>query len=66
MRSKSRGTVTLRSPDPRDKAVIRFNYMSHPDDWAEMRACVRLTREIFQQPAFAPIAAGKSSPARIA
>ncbi|GHC97574.1 choline dehydrogenase [Novosphingobium pokkalii] len=54
MRSKSRGTVTLRSPDPRDKAVIRFNYMSHPDDWAEMRACVRLTREIFQQPAFAP------------
>jgi choline dehydrogenase len=28
--------------------------MSHPDDWAEMRACVRLTREIFQQPAFAP------------
>ncbi len=54
MRSKSRGTVTLRSADPRDKPKIKFNYMSHPDDWAEMRACVRLTREIFQQPAFAP------------
>jgi choline dehydrogenase len=54
MRSKSRGSVTLRSPDPHEKPVIRFNYMSHPDDWAEMRACVRLTREIFQQPAFAP------------
>ena len=54
MRSKSRGTITLRSADPRDKPKIRFNYMSHPDDWAEMRACVRLTREIFQQPAFAP------------
>jgi choline dehydrogenase len=54
MRSKSRGTVTLRSADPRDKPKIQFNYMSHPDDWAEMRACVRLTREIFQQPAFAP------------
>jgi choline dehydrogenase len=54
MRSKSRGTVTLASADPRDKPKIRFNYMSHPDDWAEMRACVRLTREIFQQPAFAP------------
>lgn len=54
MRSKSRGTVTLRSADPRDPPRIRFNYMSHPDDWAEMRACVRLTREIFQQPAFAP------------
>lgn len=54
MRSKSRGTVTLRSADPRDKPKILFNYMSHPDDWTEMRACVRLTREIFQQPAFAP------------
>jgi choline dehydrogenase len=54
MRSKSRGTVTLNSADPRDKPKILFNYMSHPDDWAEMRACVRLTREIFQQPAFAP------------
>ncbi|MFM1982581.1 MAG: hypothetical protein RJB22_1300 [Pseudomonadota bacterium] len=54
MRSKSRGSVTLRSADPRDPPRIRFNYMSHPDDWAEMRACVRLTREIFQQPAFAP------------
>jgi choline dehydrogenase len=54
MRSKSRGSVTLRSPDPHDKPIIRFNYLSHPDDWAEMRACVRLTREIFQQPAFEP------------
>ena len=54
MRSKSRGTVTLRSADPREHPKITFNYMSHPDDWADMRACVRLTREIFQQPAFAP------------
>ena len=54
MRSKSRGSVTLRSADPREKPKIAFNYMSHPDDWSEMRACVRLTREIFQQPAFAP------------
>lgn len=54
MRSKSRGTVTLRSKDPREHPKILFNYMSHPDDWEEMRACVRLTREIFQQPAFAP------------
>ncbi len=54
MRSKSRGTVTLRSADPHEKPKIVFNYMSHPDDWSEMRACVRLTREIFRQPAFAP------------
>ncbi len=54
MRSKSRGSVTLKSADPHDKPKILFNYMSHPDDWTEMRACVRLTREIFQQDAFAP------------
>ncbi len=53
MRSKSRGTVRLRDADPASLPEIRFNYMSHPDDWAEFRACVRLTREIFAQPAFA-------------
>ena len=54
MRSKSRGWVRLRSTDPADKPRICFNYMSHPDDWTEMRACVRLTREIFAQAAFDP------------
>jgi choline dehydrogenase len=54
MRSKSRGWVRLASPDARDKPRILFNYMSHADDWIEMRACVRLTREIFAQPAFDP------------
>ena len=53
MRSKSRGTVRLNSADPAQPPEIRFNYMSHADDWAEFRACVRLTREIFAQPAFA-------------
>lgn len=53
MRSKSRGTVRLASADPAAAPEIRFNYMSHPDDWAEFRACVRLTRRIFSQPAFA-------------
>ena len=52
LRSKSRGSVTLRSADARDKPAIRFNYMSEGDDWEEMRACVRLTREIFAQAAF--------------
>ncbi|KMW56241.1 Choline dehydrogenase [Candidatus Rhodobacter oscarellae] len=54
MRSKSRGAVTLRSGDPADDPVIRFNYMSHPDDWEEFRTGIRLTREIFAQDAFAP------------
>jgi choline dehydrogenase len=52
MRSKSRGRVTLASSDPMAAPKILFNYMSHPDDWRDMRACVRLTREIFAQPAF--------------
>jgi choline dehydrogenase len=54
LRSKSRGWVRLKSSDPRDPPRIQFNYMSHEDDWIEMRACVRLTREIFAQKAFDP------------
>ncbi len=52
MRSKSRGWVRLASADPFEKPRIQFNYLSEPDDWTEMRACVRLTREIFAQRAF--------------
>ncbi|CAH2397373.1 choline dehydrogenase [Mesorhizobium escarrei] len=62
MRSKSRGSVTLRSPDPKSKPVIRFNYMSHPDDWIEFRHCIRLTREIFGQSAFDPYRGKEISP----
>ncbi len=62
MRSKSRGAVTLRSRDPRAAPAIRFNYMSHPDDWAEFRSCVRLTREIFGQAAFAPFVKNELQP----
>jgi len=62
MRSKSRGSVTLRSDDAQDKPVIRFNYMSHPDDWTEMRAGVRLTREIFAQAAFDPFRGEEIAP----
>jgi choline dehydrogenase len=54
MRSRSRGWVRLRSAEAREKPRISFNYMSHEEDWQEMRACVRLTREIFAQPAFDP------------
>ena len=62
MRSKSRGSVTLRSADPNDKPVIHFNYMSHPDDWSDFRHCIRLTREIFSQPAFDPFRGREISP----
>ncbi|ASP36059.1 choline dehydrogenase [Labrenzia sp. VG12] len=53
MRSKSRGHVKLTSADPREKPSILFNYMSHEDDWEDFRTCIRLTREIFSQEAFA-------------
>ncbi|MBC8717875.1 choline dehydrogenase [Ochrobactrum sp. Marseille-Q0166] len=62
MRSKSRGSVTLRSANPREKPVIKFNYMSHEDDWADFRHCVRLTREIFGQEAFSPYRGAEIQP----
>ena len=54
MRSPSRGSVTLRSSNPDDDPKILFNYMSDPQDWADFRHCIRLTRDIFGQDAFAP------------
>lgn len=54
MRSTSRGSVTLRSADPNDNPVIRFNYMSQPSDWEDFRTCIRLTREVFEQSAMQP------------
>jgi choline dehydrogenase len=62
MRSKSRGTVRLRSGLPHDAPAIRFNYMSHPDDWAEFRACIRLTREIMGQAAMRPFVKSEIQP----
>ena len=49
MRSKSRGAVTLRSPDPLAAPKILFNYMSQASDWEDFRTTIRLTREIFAQ-----------------
>lgn len=52
MRSKSRGSVTLRSADVKSAPIIRFNYMSDPTDWEDFRHCIRLTRDLFSQSAF--------------
>jgi choline dehydrogenase len=62
MRSASRGSVTLKSSDPATAPVIRFNYMSDPQDWEDFRTCIRLTREIFAQPAFKPFAKHEIQP----
>ncbi len=52
MRPTSRGDVKLRDSKPTTPPVIRFNYMSTEQDRKEMRAGIRLTREIFAQTAF--------------
>ncbi len=62
MRSKSRGRVSLTSADPKAPPRILFNYMSHPDDWSDFRTGIRLTREIFRQPAFDPYVAHEILP----
>ncbi|MGX9349642.1 choline dehydrogenase [Shimia sp. W99] len=54
MRARSRGEVTLASADPKAAPKIFFNYMSEEQDWIDFRACLRLTREIFEQDAMKP------------
>ncbi len=62
MRSPSRGTVRLSSADPADAPIIDPKYMSHPSDWEEMRASIRLTREIFAQSGLGDFAGGEIAP----
>jgi choline dehydrogenase len=52
MRPTSVGRVALTSSDPHQAPSILFNYMATEGDREEMRAAVRLTREIFAQKAF--------------
>ena len=47
---KSRGSVKVVSSDARVAPQIQFNYLSHQEDIEGFRACVRLTREIINQP----------------
>ena len=56
LRPRSRGRLHLASANPSDKVRIAANYLSDGEgrDWQMMLECVRLSREIFAQPAFAP------------
>ncbi len=51
-RPESRGTLTLRSPDPADKPVIHANYMTAPADQHLMLEGARLARRIVETPPF--------------
>lgn len=52
MRPTSTGSVTLRSADPSDAPNILFNYLKTERDREDLRASVRLVREIVGQAAF--------------
>ncbi|KAF7257357.1 hypothetical protein EG68_05502 [Paragonimus skrjabini miyazakii] len=58
MRPKSVGQLLLASSDPRSAPIINPNYMASSADRAEMRTSIRLSREIFAQPALAEPYAG--------
>lgn len=62
MRPTSRGYVRLRDANPASPPRILFNYMGTEQDRREMRAGVRLTREIFAQAAFDPYRGAELSP----
>ncbi|MEY2533354.1 MAG: choline dehydrogenase [bacterium] len=62
MTSDARGTVKLKSADPRDKPALRFNYLSTEQDRREWTEAIPIARHILNQPAFEPFNGGELSP----
>lgn len=62
MRPTSRGHVRIRSADAGQAPEILFNYLSTEQDRRELRAGVRLTREVFAQQAFDRFRGAELSP----
>ena len=60
----SRGWVRLKSKDPNEAPELVFNYLREEEDKQGYRSGVRLTREIFAQPAFDPYRGEEFSPGR--
>ncbi|MPC30472.1 Glucose dehydrogenase [FAD, quinone] [Portunus trituberculatus] len=50
-RPKSRGTVRLRSPDPKDPPLVDPNYLSHPDDVAILVRGIKFALTVGNTPA---------------
>ncbi len=51
-RPESRGELKLRSSDPMASPIIDTNYLAEPRDWEAARRSIRMSREIFKQPAY--------------
>ncbi len=62
MYSDARGTVKIKSRDPRVHPALRFNYLSTDQDRREWVEAVRVSRNILSQPAFDEFNAGELSP----
>ena len=62
MYSDARGSVKIRSRDPREHPALRFNYLSTEQDRREWVEAVRVTRSILGQDAFAEYSDGEISP----
>jgi choline dehydrogenase-like flavoprotein len=59
---RSRGRLTLASPDPCDAPLIDPNLLSAPEDLAPLISGIRLARRIFAAPAFRTYHAQETSP----
>ncbi|MEE9322631.1 MAG: choline dehydrogenase [Granulosicoccus sp.] len=59
---QSRGRLAIRSADPYRAPSIRFNYLQHEQDRQDWRDCIRLTREILQQPSLTPFRGDEIQP----
>ncbi|RPF55252.1 choline dehydrogenase [Aquisalibacillus elongatus] len=62
MYSDARGSLKIRSKDPREHPSMIYNYLSTERDRQEWIEAVRRTREIMEQPAIKPYNSGEISP----
>ncbi|HWL81001.1 MAG TPA: choline dehydrogenase [Roseomonas sp.] len=62
LRPESRGTIHLRSPDPRQPPAIRPNFLASPLDQETMVRGMQVARRIMAQPAIAPFVEQELSP----
>jgi choline dehydrogenase len=62
MNSNVRGSVKIRSADPREHPALRFNYLSTEADRREWLEAIACARTILSQPAWAELDAGELSP----